>query len=385
LKREEHGFRLIEVKSTTSVQVQHIPDVAVQAYVLRQNGLDVVGADVMHLNRACAYPDLSNLFVRTDVSEAVRAAEASVPTWIAEQLNMLEAPLPNVTTGPHCSTPYACPFMSRCWPSLPPHHVSELYRMKQQRALDLAVQGYPTIYDLPEDVSLGAIADRQRRAVRNGGIIVEPTLARALEVFVPPIAFIDFETLALPVPVWNGCHPYDQVPVQFSCHVQDVDGSVSHHEWLAEGSGDPRPQLAAALIAACASARTVVAYNASFERGCIREMADAFPALTPQLLSIAARLVDLLPIVRNHVYHPGFDGGFGLKKVLPALVPELSYDGLPISEGATASLELERLMFSGGEFGPDEKMRLRSDLLRYCHQDTWSLVKILEYLNRQAN
>jgi hypothetical protein len=99
----------------------------------------------------------------------------------------------------------------------------------------------------------------------------------------------------------------------------------------------------------------VVAYNATFEKKCIEQMAAAFPALTSQLLSIAARLVDLLPSVRNHVYHPTFDGSFSLKKVLPALVPELSYDGLPISEGATASLELEGLMFSGDEFGPDEK------------------------------
>ena len=107
--------------------------------------------------------------------------------------------------------------------------------------------------------------------------------------------------------------------------------------------------------------------------------------LASQLLSIAACLVDLLPSVRNHVYHPTFDGSFSLKKVLPALVPELSYDGLPIPEGATASLELEGLMFSGDEFGPDEKMRLRSVLLRYCHQDTWGLVKLLDNLNRQAN
>jgi predicted RecB family nuclease len=100
----------------------------------------------------------------------------------------------------------------------------------------------------------------------------------------------------------------------------------------------------------------------------------------PWLLSITARLVDLLPIVRNHVYHPAFDGSFSLKKVLPALVPERSYDDLPISEGATASLELERLMFSGDRLDTDEKQRLRNDLLRYCHQDTWGLVKLLELL-----
>jgi predicted RecB family nuclease len=384
LKREARGFRLIEVKSTTSVKEHHIPDVAVQAHVLRRNGLDLVGTEVMHLNRACAYPDLSNLFIRSDVSEAVRAAEESVPTWITQQLNMLEAALPDVTTGPHCTTPYECPFMSRCWPSLPPHHVSTLYRMKLQRTLELDEQGYRTIYDLPEGVALGAIADRQRRAIREGRIVVEPTLAQALDVFVPPIAFIDFETVGLAVPVWNGCHPYDNVPVQFSCHVQEPDGSVSHHEWLAEGPEDPRLQLVAKLINACASARTVVAYNAGFESKCIEQMAAAFPALAPQLLSITARLLDLLPIVRNHVYHPEFDGSFSLKKVLPALVPELSYDGLPISEGATASLELARLMFSGDKLDVDEKKQLRTDLLRYCHQDTWGLVKLLELLRHLA-
>ncbi len=380
LKREERGFRLIEVKSTTSVKEHHVPDVAVQAHVLRQNGLEVIGTELMHLNRECAYPDLSNLFVRSDVGEIVQAAEKNVPTWIAEQLDMLEGPLPDVAIGPHCSAPYACPFMSRCWPSLPPHHVSTLYRMKRQRVLDLDEQGYRTIYELPEDVPLAAIADRQRRAVQEDRIIVAATLAKALEIFVPPIAFIDFETLCLAVPVWNGCHPYDQVPVQFSCHVQDTDGSVAHHEWLAEGREDPRLQLAASLIKACASARTVVAYNAGFERKRIEEMAAAFPTLAPQLLSMTARLVDLLPIVRNHVYHPQFDGSFSLKKVLPALVPELSYDGLAIAEGVTASIELERLMFSGDGLDAEATKQLRSDLLRYCHQDTWGLVKLLEFL-----
>jgi len=382
LKREELGFRLIEVKSTASVKEQHIPDVAVQAHVLRQNGLEVIGADLMHLNRGCAYPDLSNLFIRADVSEAVHAAEKNVPTWIAEQLDMLEAPLPNVATGPHCSAPYVCPFMSRCWPSLPPHHVTTLFRMNQRRALDLDEQGYRTIDELPENIQLGAVADRQRRAVQEDWLIVEPALTKALEIFAPPIAFIDFETLRLAVPAWNGCHPYDQVPVQFSCHVQAEDGSVTHHEWLAEGPDDPRPQLAAALIHACASARTVVAYNVSFERKRIEEIAAAFPALAPQLLSIAARLVDLLPIVRDHIYHPDFHGSFSLKKVLPALVPELSYDGLSISEGGTASIELERLLFNSDGLDAEATKQLRSDLLRYCHQDTWGLVKLLEFLRQ---
>ncbi len=381
LKRDTDSFRLIEVKSSASVKDHHLPDVAVQAYVLRQNGLDLMSTEVMHLNRECAYPDLSNLFTRADVTEAVRAIEDRVPRWVAEQIEMLQGPVPDVPIGPHCTTPYECPFMARCWPTLPPHHVSTLYAMRR-RALELDEQGYRTIHDLPEDVPLGPIADRQRRAVQEGRLIVEPALAAALDAFVPPIAFLDFETVGLAVPVWEGCHPYDAVPVQFSCHVQGVDGRVTHHEWLAEGPEDPRPALAERLVRACESARTVVAYNAGFERRCLEQMAEVLPTLAAPLRSIVARLVDLLPIVRNHVYHPDFRGSFGLKSVLPALVPDLRYDNLAIADGGTASLELERLLFNGDGLEPETREKLRSDLRRYCHQDTWGLVKLLERLRR---
>lgn len=379
LKRDGSGFRLIEVKSTTSVKDHHIPDVAIQARVLRQNRLDLVGAEVMHLNRECAYPDLSNLFTRSDATDEVAAVEDRVPEWVAQQVEMLQGPVPDVPIGLHCATPHDCPFMARCWPALPPHHVSTLYAMKR-RALELDAHGYRTIYDLPENVSLGRIADRQRRAVQAGRMIVEPTLGQAFNAFAHPIAFLDFETVGLAIPVWEGCHPYDTVPVQFSCHVQEADGRVTHHEWLAEGPDDPRPALAARLIRVCEAARTVVAYNAGFERRCIEQMAAAMPTLAAPLRRIVDRLVDLLPVVRSHVYHPDFGGSFSLKSVLPALVPDLRYDDLAITDGATASLELERLLFNGDGLDAAPRERLRSDLLRYCHQDTWGLVKLLERL-----
>ncbi len=383
LARKDHGFRLVEVKSSASVKEHHIPDVAVQAHVLRRNGLELTGTEVMHLNRECTYPDLSNLFVRADVTEAVRAAEASVPRWLAQQVEALQGPVPEVAIGPHCTSPYECPFMARCWPTLPPHHVSTLYAIRS-RAQELDEQGYQTIHDLPEDVPLGPIQHRQRRAVQEGRIVVEPTLAQALESFAPPIAFLDFEAVGLAVPVWQGCHPYDAVPVQFSCHVQEADGRLAHHEWLAEGPEDPRPRLAERLVKACESARTVAAYNADFERRCLEQMAEVLPALATPLRSIAARLVDLLPVVRQHVYHPEFGGSFSLKSVVPALVPDIRYDELAIADGRLASLELERLLFQGDDMEPEAKERLRGDLRRYCGQDTWSLVRLLEQLRQLA-
>jgi len=383
LERRPEGASVIEVKSTTRVKAQHLPDVSVQAHVLNQSGVEAARLEVMHLNRACAYPDLGNLFTRTDVTEPARFALEMIPRAIQEQLAMLAGPIPEVAIGEHCSAPYECPFKGRCWPTLPPHHVSTLYAAGRRAQL-LEEQGYATIHDLPDDIPLKAVQDRQRRAVRAGRLIVEPDLAAALRNLEPPLAFLDFETVGLPIPVWNGCHPYDAVPVQFSCHVEDAGARLTHHEWLAEGAGDPRPALAERLIRACSSARTIVVYYAAFERDCLQRMAEALPALAGPLRSFADRLVDLLPMVRNHVYHPAFGGSFSLKSVLPAMVPELRYDLLPIGDGQTASLELERLMFQEAEMVPEARARLREDLLRYCQQDTWGLVKLLERLRLLA-
>jgi hypothetical protein len=174
------------------------------------------------------------------------------------------------------------------------------------------------------------------------------------------------------------------VPVQFSAYVPDANGTLHPDAWLAEGPGDPRPALAERLLAACEGARAIAAYGAAFERDRIRELAAALPHLADRLQALAGRLVDLLPVVRNHVYHPGFGGSFSLKRVLPALVPEMSYRGLAIAEGETASLELGRLLFRGDEMEPEERARLRADLLAYCHQDTWGLVRLLERLRGLA-
>ena len=383
LERRGQGFCLTEVKSTTSVKAQHIPDVAVQTHVLRRSGLDVGRTNVMHLNRACTYPDLSDLFVRADVTEAVEARLASVPGEIAAMAAMLSGPLPDVVTGPHCAKPYECPFTARCWPVLPPYHVSTL-RAMQQRLLELDEQGYRTILDLPEDLPLGPIADRQRRAVQSGRVVAEPTLRAALAPFAGPVAFLDFETVALPIPLWNGCHPYDAVPAQFCAFVPDSSGVLRAHTWIADGPGDPRPALAERLLTACEGARAIVAYGAGFERDRIRELGAALPFLAARLETLAARLVDLLPVVRQHVYHPDFGGSFSLKRVLPALVPEASYAGLAIAEGQAAGLALQALLVGGAEMTPAEQARLRGELEAYCRQDTWGLVRLLDALRGLA-
>jgi hypothetical protein len=372
-------FQLIEVKSSTSVKPEHIPDVGLETYLARRNGLAVERAEVMHLNRECRYPDLANLFVRADVTPRVEAFLPAVPDEIAAQLAAVRGPLPDVAIGDHCFSPYPCPFMKRCWPTWPEDHVSTLYIMRR-RALELEARGYHTLHDLPGDLELSTIQARQVRAVQSGAPVIEDSLGAALAPFEAPLAFLDFETVSPAVPVWPGCRPWDKVPVQFSVHVQEPGGRYVHHAWLTEGSGDPRPAQAERLVAACGGAEAIVTYNSSFERECIRQLAQATPGLARELGVLELKLVDLLPVVRNHVYDPKFAGSFALKSVVPALVPDLSYGDLEIRDGATATLELWRLVFEPDYYGARDRARIRHALLAYCERDSWATVKLLERL-----
>jgi hypothetical protein len=97
-----------------------------------------------------------------------------------------------------------------------------------------------------------------------------------------------------------------------------------------------------------------------------------------------ARLVDPLPVVRDHVYHPDFEGSFSLKYVLPALVPDLGYNDLAIGDGDTASRELSRLVLRDATLSPAERALRRERLLRYCERDTLAMVRVLSRLRELA-
>jgi hypothetical protein len=128
----------------------------------------------------------------------------------------------------------------------------------------------------------------------------------------------------------------------------------------------------------------VVAYNAGFEKGRLEDLAKALPGQAVELRDIVSRLVDPLPVVREHVYHPDFEGSFSLKYVLPALVPDLGYNDLSIGDGETASRELTRLVLADPTFLPADPALKREQLLRYCERDTLAMVRVFSRLRELA-
>lgn len=371
------GSNLIEVKSSSSLKDEHIPDAAIQRYVVGNAGVDVARVDVMHLNSEFRHPDHGELLVRSEVTERVQALLPEMPALVAEQLRVLQGPLPDVPVGLHCWQPRACPFFDRCWPG-DRDHIRRLHRAYKTDTVQRMQRGIHSLRDLPPTEKLNEIQRRQLRAIAEERLIVEPGLAAALGPFgADRVGHLDFETIQRAVPVWVGQKPWEQTAVQFSYHEIRPDGSSTHEEYLAEGPDDPRAEIADRLIAVTANADRIVHFS-HFEKTRIKALAEQVPERADELMAIAAKLVDLLPVVQHYVYHPEFRGSFSLKQILTPLVPQLTYDDLVIVDGLRASVEIARLLFFADKV--KDRAKTRQDLLDYCERDTWATVKLVERL-----
>ena len=389
---EAHGVRaradillpgtLIEVKSSTELKEEHVPDAAVQAWVLREAGVDITRVELMHLNKAYRHPGQGSLFVREDITEAVERFLPRVPDLVAGLRTSLDGPLPGRAVGLQCAEPRECCFLRRCWPD-DPHHIGTLYRVGIKTAVSYMAGGVHSIWDIPPGKKLPDPARRQLRALQESRIVVEPTLAAALAPFRQPLGFLDFETVSRAIPVWDGLGPWRAAIAQFSYHEEQADGSHTHVGWLAEGPGDPRREAAERLLEATRNASSIATYS-SYEKTCITQLLSLFPDLAPAIQGLLDRLVDLLPVVRDNIYHPGFNGSFSLKDVLTPMVPELSYDDLVIVDGRLASVEIARLLFVAHKIPPGERDKIRRDLLDYCERDTWATVRMMARLRELA-
>jgi hypothetical protein len=154
-----------------------------------------------------------------------------------------------------------------------------------------------------------------------------------------------------------------------------------HQEFLHNEASEPRRRWAEALIESLGEKGSIVVYSA-YEEAIIRQLAEAFPEFKSALNAIVKRLWDLLPVIKNHYYHPAFNGSYSIKSVLPAMVPSLGYDDLTIQDGGQAAAEYYRMIFLESDWV--ERDSIRQALLRYCARDTVAMVELRRVLREKA-
>ena len=201
-----------------------------------------------------------------------------------------------------------------------------------------------------------------------------------------PIYHLDFETFQQAVPEYIGCHPYEQIPFQYSLHIEYEDGRLEHLEFLAKEGEDPRRSLAEQLVKDIPRGVCSTAYNMSFEKSVLRHLAEGFPDLSRHLMDIHDNMCDLMvPFQKQYYYSKAMQGSYSIKYVLPALWPgdpELDYHNLEgVHNGAEASASYADMV----NHTPEEIAEMRENLLKYCGLDTYAMVKVLNRLKEIAD
>ena len=398
LHRENGGWAIYEVKSSSGDDTKdpdevYIMDIAYQHYVLEQCGVKITGTYLMRLDRNYVLQgdlDTKALFYIDDVKNSVSAEYPKVAPNCAKAKEIL-----SLTTEPDkdlhegCNAPYECAFKAYCMKAhnVPSPSVFDLYRMNWKKALEMYQNGKICFESLRDEKSINEHQRMQiESTLQNADYIDKAKIRSFLSTLKYPIYQLDFETIQPAIPVYQGTHPYQQVPTQYSLHIQpSAFGKCEHLEFLADArSENPMREVAEQLCHDIPTDVMVMAYNAGFEKGRIKEMAEAFPDLRNHLMAIHENVVDLLVPFRNWAYYrPAMNGSFSIKKVLPALFPNdtrLDYHKLPgcVHNGGEAMDIFPKMK----NMSPAEEQQTRKDLLQYCELDTWSMVVILKELYR---
>ena len=230
--------------------------------------------------------------------------------------------------GSRCDTPYECGYKNWCFRNLPKNNIYDIgWSMRGSKKDDAYNSGAITF----EDILIGGVklSEKQYRQVKAEVEKSPPQIDKnAIAIFLSeiryPLYHLDFETYQQAVPLWDYVSPYMQIPFQYSIHIQkEPCGDALHKEFLGKEGVDPRRKLAEQLCTDIPMGACVMAYNMSFEKGRIKELAQLFPDLSKHLLSINDNLIDLAtPFQSGAYYCRAMGGSYSIKAVLPALCPD---------------------------------------------------------------
>lgn len=379
------AWHVYEVKGSSSVKPYYVPDLATQLWIIEANGLTIASASIRHLNSKFTleqHGQYEGLFVDVDQHAPAKAITQNRAGLVAQAKAVLGTSEPIFATGAHCRNPHECNFIEHCQstePAGPLWPIADLPQTGTRLAAKWAEQGVYDICDLPEDAGLSVQHERIRQAVKTGLPFHDHVgFAAELANCVYPYIWLDFETIAFAIPRWLGTRPFEQIPFQFSAHVEQANGHVDHVEALDLSGDDPCEQLAAAL-AKLPGEGTVFAWYKSAEATALKTLARRVPKHADALHSLVARLVDPLVLTKAYYYHPLQRGSYSIKYVLPSLLPELSYDRLAIADGMMAQAAYMEAIESGCHSA--RKAEIETQLREYCGQDTWAMKLVCSKLS----
>lgn len=388
LIKDKSELKIFEVKSSTSVNDVYLMDAALRYWVITNSGYKINDLSIVYINNKYMKKgelDLKQLFIVESVLEKILPLQ----TWVEENIKRMKKILsqnqiPEIDIGEHCYSPYICGFYNYCRKHIPKNSVFDLSGVHLSTKYKMYKNGIVSLEEITDEINLPQSAKIQLDVFKNGKNLIDiDEIKKFLSGIEYPLYFMDFETFQPAIPMFDNSRPYMQITFQYSLYYKkNKDSSLEHFEFLADAAGDPRIPFIENLIEDTKSEGDIIVYNKSFEITRLKEIAEVFPQYKNQIENIIGRIKDLIiPFQKKYFYTNEMKGSYSIKYVLPALVPELNYDNLPINEGGLASLTFESLYEENDSEMIKQK---RKNLLEYCKLDTFAMVKILEKLENMV-
>lgn len=387
----DSSWQLYEVKATTyrsvdsSAKNEYCRDLAIQTWVLKQCEIELNGIFLMHLNHECSFPEIHNLFKVIDYTSDVKPVLEKINDEVQQLQNvLLSQQHPDIAIGQHCEKPRECQFSAVCWKGLPTYSVFNIPRALNKWKL-LEENRFSAAHLVDADFN----SEKQKRALRcyqtNQPFYDLQRAHAILETWTYPLSYFDLEAVSYPIPRYKNSRPYQDLPFQFSCHIQmSSESELEHHEFLFDANTDPREAFIKEMFKVLPSSGSIVVYHQTYEMTKLKELASDFPQYAESIRSLLPRIVDLKKVIEESVYHPEFLGSYSIKKVAPVLLgQDVSYDHLAVGDGMEAVCKFQELVQLSHN---DPKcIVIRNSLLEYCKQDTLLMVKLHYWLVAQAN
>jgi len=377
---------IYEIKAAINIKKEHYEDLAFQKHAAELSGVKIARTFLVTANpEFIKSGDIvaDEMFAVTDVTAEVDAILAETVLQIAQAFEYLDqTPQPNLAE--HCASKLDCKFIRHHFPDLPEYTVFEISRLNSKKRAELLNAGVIDLLHVPADFPLSEKQRRQVDLAQSGNSVIETAQIKAIiEKLEYPVCFLDYETLNYAIPLFDGVKPYQQMVFQYSVHILDSpDSEPEHYEFLASGAeGNPCLDLAEDLFETLSHRMgAVIVWNESFEKARNSELAAMFPQFTGFFEELNEKSFDLMTIFSEQLYIcPEFKGRISLKKIAPALCPEILYDELRINEGRAASIHWYWL--ASQRFDDEWHNReIYEDLLKYCELDTRATVEIFKFL-----
>ena len=379
------AWDLIEVKASTGVRNYYLEDITFQRYAFANAGYKIRNSILMHVNNQYLRTgdlNIKELFTLEDCTEIVQEIISDIRGSLEYLITIVNrSEEPDIAIGDQCRSPFECDYIPYCWQHVPEYSIYNIFSGRKRD--ELLASGIIEVADIPDSFDTTERQYIDIQSFKHNQIHKDNEAIREfLDTLVYPLYYLDYETIFPAVPLFSNTRPYQQVPFQFSLHIQKKkDGKLKHIEFLHTDATDPRPDFVKSLTENCGEKGSVIVYNQTFESGINNQLSADFPEYSDRIDNITGRMVDLIvPFRSRWLYHPAMKGSASLKDVLPAFVPELSYEDMPISDGGTASLRY--LSCLKEKATNDDKAKIFQQLKDYCYQDTLAEVKLLEVLYR---